>query len=971
MLRSLKINAALFSGLFFGALVLFHWLTQIQPTQQHAEPTIGNASTLVSAYDRWKTLKTSQGKEHSLSLPLTYVKGLSAEYSQATGRAKLDLVGGVIDIKVSGLSKNDSFDVWLVDKQSNNEQIIRKTKIHIGQLTQNESNAELQATLDANDLAGFELNHIVVTYAGQAPEKEGLLFGSPTLFQRLYYNERRLMAAAPSTNQSFSPNTGKQPDILEPFAFLLPAPAFAQGNSATVDIDALIAEGENLFFNETFAGNGRTCGTCHREENNFTIDPAFIASLPANDPLFVAEFNADLAELENPTLMRQFGLILANVDGLEDPANKFVMRSVPHMLGMSMSIQSSATEPPLQMTGWSGDGAPGAGTLRDFSTGAVVQHFTQTLDRIEGQDFRLPNDAELDAMEAFMLSLGRREDPDLNNLRLTNVAAERGRGLFLAEDSQNRTVQAAKCNICHRNAGALTLAGDNPNFITGVENMLHPADMTGEIRPRDEGFGTQLNETTGGFGDSSFNISPLWEAADTAPYFHHNGAATLEDAIAFYDSLEFKKSVEGQRLLLMDSGGQEMAVETDALAAFLRVINVLENVRSANDFMERATGQSRTSAKKILKLAKADINDALDVLAEGELHEEDVVPYFEDAKALVDSARDTGKASKRDGLISQAITAMQDGKALMVDSSPITDTTNPVVSIFTPVNLDTVAGITMITADATDDVAVERVTFMIGTMEIGLATAPPFDQSWDTSLFADGPTLVTVKATDTSGNNSSASITVTVENQVTPPPIDTTPPTVSITNPADVSNVSGTVTISADVMDDVAVGNVTFKVGQTEIGAVLTPPYEIAWDTTAFADGSQQISVIAVDTSNNSSEASVTVNVDNISDTCTVYSCPNPPPPSTEPPPDQTMPDGSSPDGEFESVLESKDTTASTITFSTEDGPLTLKITASTEFMGSIASNIDQLLVGHVIQGEFFSATNEIVWIEADLPPGL
>ena len=83
------------------------------------------------------------------------------------------------------------------------------------------------------------------------------------------------------------------------------------------------------------------------------------------------------------------------------------------------------------------------------------------------------------------------------------------------------------------------------------------------------------------------------------------------------------------------------------------------------------------------------------------------------------------------------------------------------------------------------------------------------------------------------------------------------------------------------------------------------------------------------------------------------------------------MPDGSSPDGEFESVLESKDVTASTITFSTEDGPLTLKITASTEFMGSVASNIDKLLVGHVIQGEFFSSTNEIVWMEADLPPGL
>ena len=29
---------------------------------------------------------------------------------------------------------------------------------------------------------------------------------------------------------------------------------------------ALIAKGRDLFFNETFNGNGRTCGTCHRED---------------------------------------------------------------------------------------------------------------------------------------------------------------------------------------------------------------------------------------------------------------------------------------------------------------------------------------------------------------------------------------------------------------------------------------------------------------------------------------------------------------------------------------------------------------------------------------------------------------------------------------------------------------------------------------------------------------------------------
>ncbi len=56
----------------------------------------------------------------------------------------------------------------------------------------------------------------------------------------------------------------------------------------------LAERGRDLFFNETFAGNGRTCGTCHPASNNLTLDAAFIATLPASDPLFVADTTPDL-----------------------------------------------------------------------------------------------------------------------------------------------------------------------------------------------------------------------------------------------------------------------------------------------------------------------------------------------------------------------------------------------------------------------------------------------------------------------------------------------------------------------------------------------------------------------------------------------------------------------------------------------------------------------------------------------------
>src|SRR5688500_947977 len=38
-----------------------------------------------------------------------------------------------------------------------------------------------------------------------------------------------------------------------------------------------VCVGADFFFRETFNGNGRTCASCHRVEQNFTIDPAFIA----------------------------------------------------------------------------------------------------------------------------------------------------------------------------------------------------------------------------------------------------------------------------------------------------------------------------------------------------------------------------------------------------------------------------------------------------------------------------------------------------------------------------------------------------------------------------------------------------------------------------------------------------------------------------------------------------------------------
>ena len=59
------------------------------------------------------------------------------------------------------------------------------------------------------------------------------------------------------------------------------------------------------------------------------------------------------------------------------------------------------------------------------------QHFPKTLNRVPGEDFRLPTPEELDDMVAFQLSLGRQQDIDLATLpAFPNTTVEEGRALF-------------------------------------------------------------------------------------------------------------------------------------------------------------------------------------------------------------------------------------------------------------------------------------------------------------------------------------------------------------------------------------------------------------------------------------------------------------------------------------------------------------------------------------------------------------
>jgi len=92
-------------------------------------------------------------------------------------------------------------------------------------------------------------------------------------------------------------------------------------------------------------------------------------------------------------------------------------------------------------------------------------------------------------------------------------------------------------------------------------------------------------------------------------------------------------------------------------------------------------------------------------------------------------------------------------------------------------------------------------------------------------------------------------------------------PTVSITNPADGSTVSGTVEITADASDDRGVDKVIFFIDGISKSTDTTSPYNYSWDTIAESDGSHTIKAVAYDTVNQTASDQHSVTVDNTTGT--------------------------------------------------------------------------------------------------------
>ncbi len=93
---------------------------------------------------------------------------------------------------------------------------------------------------------------------------------------------------------------------------------------------------------------------------------------------------------------------------------------------------------------------------------------------------------------------------------------------------------------------------------------------------------------------------------------------------------------------------------------------------------------------------------------------------------------------------------------------------------------------------------------------------------------------------------------------------DTTPPTISLTSPAEGATVQNTLTVTADATDETDVLGVQFLLDGNPLGSEdTTAPYSISWNTQTATNGAHVLSARARDTRNQTTSAPVNVTVQN------------------------------------------------------------------------------------------------------------
>jgi len=182
-------------------------------------------------------------------------------------------------------------------------------------------------------------------------------------------------------------------------------------------------------------------------------------------------------------------------------------------------------------------------------------------------------------------------------------------------------------------------------------------------------------------------------------------------------------------------------------------------------------------------------------------------------------------------------------------SSLLIDNSSPSVSISNPANNQVIEESQEITCDCNDSFS------GVSSISIYLGDEKKADSSswfWDVSSFPEGSYSISCYCKDKAGNESSVSISVSLVHP------DITPPSIVINSPKEGSLLNSVVSVDFSVSDESEI-EVEVKVDET----LVCSSFSCSFDSSSFSDGSHLLTVVATDSSSNTSSSSISISFDN------------------------------------------------------------------------------------------------------------
>ncbi len=305
--------------------------------------------------------------------------------------------------------------------------------------------------------------------------------------------------------------------------------------------------GELLFDRETFHGNGRTCATCHAGRNQ-TLSPHDIQEFAEDSDGADAIFRSIDADVAGGATYHRL-LTDATIRILIPlPANVSIQGSSSRTAELFRGIPSTLNAPALDTVLMADGRAP---NLQAQAAGAIAAHM---------EPGRTPTAQELDSIAAYEKT--QFSDHQLEAyasggpapvLPPGNTASEKRGRVFFTDDAH---VPVPRCVHCHTgpmldqtSPGLEALFGvpAGSKVFTAFVSQLGTGGgtpVTYEFRDASNTVTTVTSTDpgraliTGNPADADmFKITTLWNAKNTAPYFHNNSAKNFDQMMDHYEKM--------------------------------------------------------------------------------------------------------------------------------------------------------------------------------------------------------------------------------------------------------------------------------------------------------------------------------------------------------------------------------------------------------------------------------------------------